>query len=128
MPPADSTGDAAMSAAAAFRARVEGELRRALRERDAMTVTALRSVLNAVDNASAVDASAHDPSTSEVPRRHVDLAEVSAIVQRVAEEHEAAARDYTDLGQHEAATRMIGEAAIARRCLDPGSFDRDARG
>ncbi|MBD0323662.1 MAG: hypothetical protein ICV72_09780 [Aldersonia sp.] len=107
-----------MSDAAVFRTRVEGELRRAMRDRDAITVTALRSVLSAVDNASAVDASAHDPSTSEVPRRRVDLAEVRAIVQRIAEEHEAAARHYTDLGQHETATRLLREAASARRCLD----------
>ena len=107
-------------AASTFRARVERDLRTAMRERDPIAVPALRAVLSAVDNAGAVDASTLETGATEVPRRHVAPDEVAAIVVQVVREREEAARHYTDLGQHQAATRLSAEAAIMRRCLDLG--------
>ena len=94
----------------------------ALKARDAVAVSALRSALAAVENAGAVEAS-HAPSpgsgpiagavaglgASEVERRPVD---VRAVVAAEVEHRRAAAREYVDLGRPDRADRLTAEADV----------------
>lgn len=94
----------------------------ALKARDAVAVSALRSALAAVENAAAADP-AHAPppepgpiagavaelGAGEVERRHVD---VRAVVAAEVEHRRAAAQEYAALGRPEQAERLRVEADI----------------
>ena len=94
----------------------------ALKARDAVAVSALRSALAAVENAGAVDA-AQAPApvsgpiagavsglgASEVERRPVD---VRAVVAAEVDQRRSAAREYADLGRPDRAERLHAEADV----------------
>ena len=94
----------------------------ALKSRDAVAVSALRSALAAIENAGAVDA-AQAPlpgsgpiagavaglGASEVERRPVD---VRAVVTAEVEQRHAAAREYAELGRPDRAERLRAEAEV----------------
>src|SRR5689334_15844966 len=94
----------------------------ALKARDAVAVSALRSALAAVENAGAVDA-AQAPSpvsgpiagavsglgAGEVERRPVD---VRAVVAAEVEHRRSAAREYAELGRTDRAERLRAEAEV----------------
>ena len=105
-----------------WRERLGRELQAAALRRDAVASTALRDVLHAVDNAGAPDEHVSVPepvfgASAEVPRRSVSKAELEMVIGRQAEEREAAAALYRDLGRPEEAARLDAEAAVVRRLL-----------
>ena len=101
----------------ALRARIASALKDAMRARGSVSVNALRALLHAIDNASAVPvattrgATPADTSTAtEVARRVPTLAEV--------DEREQAARVYDDVGSTTNAQRLRAEAAVIRAWLE----------
>ena len=117
----------------------------ALKSRDMVAVSALRSALGAIDNASAVPAvpapaparaparapapaaSASGPhiagaiagvGTAETERRHLSDDEVRAIVRAEVAERQAAARDYERAGHADRAGRLRREADVLASALD----------
>jgi uncharacterized protein len=94
----------------------------ALKSRDAVAVSALRSALAAIENAGAVDpVQAPPPGTgpiagavdglgaAEVERRPVDA---RAVVAAEVEQRRAAAREYAELGRPDHADRLRAEADV----------------
>jgi uncharacterized protein YqeY len=99
-------------------------LRDAMKARDKVAVTALRSVLAALDNATAVNAtlpavehehiagSAGGLGAGEVARAELTAAQTRAVLAREIEERQAAALDYDRAGQAETAARLRAEADV----------------
>jgi uncharacterized protein YqeY len=94
----------------------------ALKARDAVAVSALRSALAAIENAGAVDpthataasggsiaGAVEGLGASEVERRPVD---VRALVAAEVEQRRTAAREYTELGRPDRAERLQAEADV----------------
>jgi uncharacterized protein len=94
----------------------------ALKARDAVAVSALRSALGAIENAGAVDPGQAPPpgdgpiagaveglGAGEVERRPVD---VRAVVAAEVDQRRAAAREYADLGRPDRAERLRAEADV----------------
>ena len=111
------------------RARLKEELRRAMRERDAVAIGAFRSAVGAIDNAEAVDGSLAPPpeadehlagsvlglGAGEVARRELTEAELEDVLRAEVDERVAAAGDYERSGRHERAERLRREAEVVRR-------------
>lgn len=111
-----------------IRDRLVAALPQALKERDTLAVDALRSALAAIENAAAVHvpatptttASSHVAGSSvgvgatEVPRRELTESDLLAIVVAGAAERETEAATYRDLGQADAADRLVAQAAYLR--------------
>jgi uncharacterized protein len=121
--------------ASGLRADLRAELARAIKARDAVAATALRSALAAVENAEAVDAarvpkagtgdarvarSLAGLGAGEAERRALTAAEVEAIVRAEVTDRQAAAREYRRLGRPDQADRLLAEAGVLERHL-PGS-------
>lgn len=102
-------------------AAVRAELREALRRRDRTAASPLREILAVVDHAGAVDAPQGYDHTgvapTEVPRREVTIAEVTASLQRLVDERQAAATTYRDLGQPDRAQEHARAAAVIENHL-----------
>jgi uncharacterized protein YqeY len=117
-------------------ATVSDQLRRALRDalksRDMVAVSALRSALGAIDNATAVPAwpaaaaSASSPhiagaaaglGATEAERRRLSDDDVSSIVRAEVAERQAAARDYERAGHADRAGRLRHEADVLAAAL-----------
>jgi uncharacterized protein YqeY len=115
----------------AIRDGLHGALRDAMRARDRVAASALRSALAALDNAGAVPAG---PPTAEsgphfagavaglgageVPRRGLAAGEAERIVRAEIAEREAAAAGYEGVGHGEQARRLRQEARILTSALD----------
>ena len=123
--------------------RLRRALPAAMKARDRPTVTALRSALAAIDNASAVDP-AQAPSAggdqgpgpvgavhselagtvagvgaTEVERRRLSQAQMEEIVRAEIADRETAAASYDHAGQLDPAERLRAEAEVLRAHLDP---------
>ena len=113
--------------AANLRERLRGALPAAVKARDRLAVTALRSALAAIDNAEAVDprtptgvgeghpelaGTVAGVGATEVERRRLSQAGMEEIVRAEIADREAAAVDYERAGQLEHAERLRGEARI----------------
>lgn len=110
------------------RERLRLALREALRARDAVAVSALRTALSAIDNASAVPvgpapaaAGTGGPHVAgavaglgagEADRRWLTEPEVEQIVRAEVAERQAAARDYDQAGRSDQADRLRREASV----------------
>ena len=119
----------------AIRDRLHGALRDAMRARDGVAASALRSALAALDNAGAVPAGQGPAAASgphfagavtglgagEVPRRGLAAGEAERIVRAEIAEREAAAAGYEGAGHGEQARRLRQEARILESVLDPGT-------
>lgn len=121
--------------AGVMRERMREDLAAAIKAQDRIAIAALRTGLAAIDNAEAVDApGASSPVTgsshvagasagagsSDVPRRVLSDADISAIVRaQVAERREAAAA-YDKLGRPSEGDVLRGEAAVLDRYLTGG--------
>lgn len=115
-----------------MRQRLRSALTAAMRRRDRVAVSALRSGLAAIDNAEAVDRPADVNGSlaieqiavglgaNEVGRRLLTEAEMAAIVGAEATDRDAAAGDYDRLGQPDRAAQLRAEAAVLRSHLTPG--------
>jgi uncharacterized protein len=110
--------------------RLREGLRTAIKERDRVAVSALRSTLAAIENAEAVDVTGaaqrgmaieQSPGLggAEVQRRALTEGEITRIVATELSDREAAARTYATAGQTERADRLLAEVAVLRGYL-PG--------
>lgn len=122
-----------------MRSGLQDELKAALKSRDRVAISALRSALAAIANAEAVpadqspDAAANGSAGSaasehvvgavnglgatEARRRELSAADLRSIVAKEVEDRSAAASEYEGLGQHEVAGRLRSEAAVLSRLL-----------
>ena len=119
--------------------RLQVALRAAMKERDSVAMSALRSALGAIANAEAVPvASAGPPAAAlappsenvpiagsvaglagaEVDRRVLTEDEASAIAAAEAADRRATARDYRAAGHAARADRLLGEARAIESALD----------
>jgi len=119
----------------AIRDRLHRALRDAMRARDRVAASALRSALAALDNAGAVPpgpapVAASGPhfagavaglGAGEVPRRGLAAGEAEQIVRTEIAEREAAAAGYEGAGHGEQARRLRHEAGILTSVLDAGT-------
>ncbi len=123
----------------AAQARLRAALADALRRRDRLAVSALRSALSAIGNAEAASpppgaagtSSAHIAGAAaglgaaEASRRSLTAAEIDQIIQAEIGERVRAAADYDRGGQPGPAQRLCAEADVLRR-LAAGDEDRRA--
>lgn len=108
----------------ALRQRLREALSAAMKERDRVAVTALRSTLGAIDNAEAVDTTASAGGSlaiesspvgvgvAEVGRRTLSDEQVAQIVRSEVADREAAARKYDNVGRPERAEALRAEARV----------------
>jgi uncharacterized protein len=119
--------DVGAGSGADVQARLRRALAEAIRARDTIAVSALRSALGAIGNAEAVESGTAAPAGSaspniagavsglgaaEVPRRSLSSAQIEQIVRVEATEREEAARDYVRAGQADRADRLRREAQL----------------
>lgn len=115
-----------------MRAQLRAALTAAIKARDPVAVSALRSGLAAIANAEAVDAASMQPSITdesefagavlglgagEVARRELSEADVRAILRTEVSDRTGAADDYERLGQPEHAARLRAEAEFLNKHL-----------
>jgi uncharacterized protein len=109
------------------RQRLQLALREAVRARETVATSALRSALAAIDNASAVPAAPAPPAgadsahfagavaglgAGEAQRRSLTEAEAEQIVWAEVADRQAAARGYDQVGQADQAGRLRREAQV----------------
>jgi uncharacterized protein len=117
-----------------MRDRLRHDLTAAMKARDAIAISALRSAIAAIDNAEAVDVRADGarPATSEhiagategagsaeAPRRVLTQAEVEAVIRAQVDERVRTAEEYEALGRGEMAERLRGEARVLLGYVSP---------
>ena len=102
----------------ALRRAIRDDLLAAQRDRDVDRVRLYRTLLAAVDNAEAVDASQTwdrsppDLGETEVARRVLDAEAVAALLQHEIDERLAAADQYRDNGMTELAARLDADCLL----------------
>ncbi len=106
--------------------RLRARLRFAMKDRDEPAVAALRTALAAIDNARSVGIGSLPPNdettpvagarsgvgSTDVPRQHLDDADVEAIVRDEIAERETAAIALRRAGEGERADRLQAEARV----------------
>jgi uncharacterized protein YqeY len=108
-----------------MRTTLRKALTTAMKERDAVAISVLRTTMSALDNAEAVEVPEGAPSGSgpiagavaghgagDVARRELSEREMTGIVAGELAERQALAAQYHDLGRTEDAARLRREAAI----------------
>jgi uncharacterized protein len=123
------------------RQRLQLALREALRARDTVATSALRSALAAIDNASAVPAAPAPAAGTEGPhfaravaglgageaqRHSLTEAEAEQIVWAEVAERQAAARGYDQTGHADQAGRLRQEAQVLLSVIDAAGHGRPA--
>jgi uncharacterized protein len=102
--------------AEAVRASLAAGLKQAMKARESVAVETLRSLLSALDNASAVPLPAghspYAPTASEAARHDPDFREIEAIFRAERAERAAAAADYADRGLTREAGRLHAQLAV----------------
>ena len=96
----------------ALRDRLEADLTDALRARDAVRVSVLRTTLSALSNAEAVDASLFDPGVTEVPRRELGDDDIRSIVERERDELRTSANRMRRVGAADRARELVAQARL----------------
>jgi uncharacterized protein len=108
-------------AASALRGRLAEDLRGAMKSRDRIGVTAIRSLMGSLDNAGAVPAVAQPvwkpAEVTEVPRRVLTPQECTAIVLEEITGRRVAAAEYETLGEAAEAERLRAEILALERYL-----------
>ncbi|MFI9451405.1 GatB/YqeY domain-containing protein [Amycolatopsis sp. NPDC052450] len=119
-----------------MRANLRDELKTALKAKDRVAISALRSALAAIDNAEAVPLDSVDQApgittneqvagtavglgAAEVERLHLTEDDVRDIVAHEIRERTVSADEYERLGRADAADRLRAEAAVLERSLTP---------
>ncbi|MFI9584043.1 GatB/YqeY domain-containing protein [Streptomyces sp. NPDC052236] len=117
-----------------MRASLRDDLKAALKARERVAITALRSALAAIDNAEAVPAdypidrlpgndhiagAAAGVGAAEAERRHLTEADLRSIVENEIRERSLAAQEYEQLGRNDLAERLRAEAEVLRPYLRP---------
>lgn len=93
-------------------------LREAMRERDAVARAALRSLISALDNATAVEAPRHTPVfglAGDVPRYELTEADIVRVFTAEADERKAAIAEFRERGAPAEAERLLQELAVIER-------------
>ncbi|MGV9860090.1 hypothetical protein ACWDTD_15760 [Gordonia sp. NPDC003425] len=121
------SGAGESGAAGAVRARLRAELRTAMRSRDRVAVSALRSALAAIDNAEssgiaapaagAIENTALGPGAAEVPRRELSKADVVAVLRAEISERDSAAATLDAAQAADRAAELRAQSALLRRLL-----------
>ena len=116
-----------------LRQRLELALRAALRTRDTIAVSALRTALAAIDNAGAVPAGPAPTAgtgglhfagavsglgAAEAERRALTELEAEQIIRAEVAERQAAGRDYDRAGRSDQAERLRREAQVLTSVID----------
>src|SRR3974390_397924 len=119
-----------------MRDRLREDLAAAMKARDRVAITVLRTTLAAIDNAEAVDVSPKEPpgagshhfagtsagvGSSDVTRRVLSDADIGAIIGEEADERWQAAVEYEKLGRVDIADGLRREAAVLDRYLPDAS-------
>jgi len=111
-----------------LRGRMASALTDAMRARDRVAVTALRSALSAVGNAEAVPVDTLPPAgaaetaasgvgVADAPRRELTEQDVRAVVLAELAEHDGAAEHLRVAGRPDDAARVAAEADVLRELL-----------
>ncbi len=109
-----------------FREGVRRDLRAAIKSRQPETISVLRTMIAAIDNAEAVQPESESPrsgdgavahsspgvGSTEAPRRELAMSDVHAIVRDLLREYETQAEHYRSMHQHEAADRLRRQANV----------------
>lgn len=109
-----------------IRSRVQESLKQAMLDRDRAKVSTLRTVISAIDNASAVPASVDGlaieaspigAGASDVERRSLTESEIAEILESEALERDQAAAVYQTAGETDRAVMLLDEATLIRSFL-----------
>jgi uncharacterized protein len=104
---------------AAIRARLKSDLVSSMKSKDTVAISVLRSLLAALDNASAVPADAtHVPvlgRSGDVPRRVLSSVDCEGILTEELRSRSVAAEEYVRLGRDIEAARLRAEIAVVER-------------
>lgn len=104
-----------------LRTRLGEDLRLAMKQRDAVAASAIRSVLSSLDNASAVPQTRdHVPvfgRHGDVPRRYLSWSDAEALLADEAQDRREAASTYEALLKDEDAQRMRRELDVICRYI-----------
>lgn len=115
-----------------FREGLRRDLRAALKSRQPDTISALRTLIAAIDNAEAIPPDPDPPrsddsvvalsspgvGSTEAPRRDLAMADIEGIVRDLLCEYETTGVHYRSIHQHEASDQCRRKAAIVRAYLD----------
>jgi len=101
------------------RTALRDDLTAALKARDRVAATALRSALAAIENAEAVPArlTGGTGDATEVERRLLTEADVRSIVEQEVRERAVAGQEYERIGRDDLAERLRAEAEVLSRAL-----------
>lgn len=106
-------------AAEPLRRKLQQDLLLAMKAKDLIAVSALRSVMSALDNASAVAVSTGPilfiPRNVEVPRKNLSAADCRSILDAEIGARARSAAEYARLGRDDVAARMRAEQAVIER-------------
>lgn len=109
--------------AASLRQRINGDLLLAMKAKDSIAISALRSLLSALDNATAVPvdtvAAPVFGRNGDVPRKTLSEADCENIIIAEIGARSVAAEEYERLGRDDAAAHVRAERAVLERY---GSF------
>ena len=107
-----------------LRRQLSGDLLLAMKAKDTIAISALRSVLSALDNASAVPASTVAAPVfgrnSDVPRRDLSDTDCQNIISAEVSARAMAAEEYARFGRDDAAARLRAEQAVVERYIRSG--------
>jgi uncharacterized protein len=106
-----------------LRERLRNDLQVALKSGRRESVSTLRTMIAAVDDAEAVALDAAAVGVTEVPRRELSASDLDAIVRIVLREFLTQSEHYRTLGRHDAAERLARQAATVRGYLDASPPD-----
>lgn len=105
--------------AGSLRRQLNADLLLAMKAKDIIAISALRSVLSALDNASAVPASTVAAPAfghnGDVPRRDLSDTDCQSIINAEVSTRALAAEQYARLGRDDAAARLRAEKAVIER-------------
>jgi uncharacterized protein len=99
-----------------WRALLRRSLMTARKQRDTVRVSALRSMLGAIDNAEAVDV-AQLAGVTEVARRELSEEQIRELMRTEIDERMTAANDYVEHGRAEQAAALRAEATVVADLL-----------
>lgn len=99
-----------------IRERLQAELTDALRSRDALRLSVLRTTLSAIANAEAIEVPAGTAAT-EMPRRDLTEQDVRAVVVAERDELEATAAELRTVDRADAAVELEQKAAVLADAL-----------
>ncbi|CAA0136511.1 Uncharacterised protein [Mycolicibacterium vanbaalenii] len=99
------------------RAALRAQLTAAMKARDRDEIAALRSAISVIDNAESVDPAGARTGATEVERRRLSAADVSALLHNQVRDYLAEAGSYEALGRAAAAAPLRRQAEVIRRHL-----------